>query len=84
MATHDVSLNMTKPIPGRQRRHRGTGSRSGRASGKVKISKGAIDWMPANKGKSAYYLDWSEFAKVMAECGRPVSLPSRTRRASRA
>jgi hypothetical protein len=38
--------------------------------------------MPANKGKSAYYLDWSEFAKVMAEYGRPVELPSGTRRAS--
>jgi hypothetical protein len=42
------------------------------AFGKVKISKGAIDWMPANKSKTAYYLNWSEFAKVMAEYERPV------------
>jgi hypothetical protein len=28
--------------------------------------------MPANKSKTAYYLDWSDFAKVMAENARPV------------
>jgi hypothetical protein len=56
MATHEVSLNITKPVP--------IGSvdieipvrRNGRAFGKVKISKGAIDWMPANKSKTAYYM----------------------------
>ena len=72
MANHEVSLNITRPIP--------IGSvdieipvrRNGRALGKVKISKGAIDWMPANKSKTAYYLDWSEFAKVMAEHGHSV------------
>jgi hypothetical protein len=72
MATHEVSLNITQAIP--------IGSvdieipvrRNGRAFGKVKISKGAIDWMPANKSMTAYYLEWSEFAKVMAEKGNPV------------
>jgi hypothetical protein len=28
--------------------------------------------MPANKSKTAYYLDWSEFAKFMAQNGHPV------------
>jgi hypothetical protein len=72
MATHEVSLNITKPVP--------IGSvdieipvrRNGRAFGKVKISKGAIDWMPANKSKTAYYMEWGEFAKFMAEHGRQV------------
>jgi hypothetical protein len=72
MATHEVSLNIARPIP--------IGSvdieipvrRNGRAFGKVKISRGAIDWMPANKSKTAFYLDWNEFAKFMAEKGHPV------------
>ena len=72
MATHDVSLNITKPIPVGNVDIEVPVRRNGRAFGKVKISRGAIDWMPANKSKTAYYLDWSEFAKVMAEYGRPV------------
>jgi hypothetical protein len=46
--------------------------RNGRAFGKVKISKGSIDWMPAGKSKTAYWMDWSVFAKFMAEHGNPV------------
>jgi hypothetical protein len=72
MATHDVSLNITKPIPVGNVDIEIPVRRNGRAFGKVKISKGAIDWMPANKSKTAYYLDWGEFAKVMAQYGRPV------------
>ena len=72
MATHDVSLNVTKPIPVGNVDIEVTVRRNGRAFGKVKISKAAIDWMPANKSKTAYYLDGSEFAKVMAEYARPV------------
>jgi hypothetical protein len=72
MATHDVSLNITKPIPVGNVDIEIPVRRNGRAFGKVKISKGAIDWMPANKSKTAYYLAWGEFAKFMAEHGRQV------------
>jgi hypothetical protein len=57
MATHDVSLNITKPIPIGNVDIEIPVDRNGRAFGKVKISKGAIDWMPANKSKTAYYFD---------------------------
>ena len=57
--------NITKPIPVGNVDVEIPVRRNGRASGKVKISKGAIDRMPANKSKTAYYLDWSEFAKIM-------------------
>ncbi len=72
MATHDVSLNITKAIPVGSVDIEVAVRRNGRAFGKVKISQGAIDWMPANKSKTAYVLDWSNFAKVMADHGRPV------------
>jgi hypothetical protein len=72
MANHEVSLNITRPIPVGNVDVEISVRRNGRAFGKVKISKGAIDWMPANKSKTAYYLDWNEFAKVMAQNGHPV------------
>jgi len=72
MAQHEVSLNISRPIPVGNVDLEIAVRRDGRAFGKVKISKGAIDWMPANKSKTAYYLDWAEFAKLMAEHGHKV------------
>jgi hypothetical protein len=72
MATHDVSLSIAKPVPVGNVDIESPVRRNGRAFGKVKISKGAIDWMPGNKSKTAYNLEWSEFAKFMAQHGRPV------------
>jgi hypothetical protein len=72
MATHEVSLNISSAIPVGNVDLEIAVRRNGRAYGRVKISKGAIDWMPANKSKTAYYLDWAEFAKLMAEHGRPL------------
>jgi hypothetical protein len=72
MATHDVSLNISRPIPVGNVDIEIPVRRNGRAFGRVKISKGSIDWMPANKSKTAYWLDWAEFARFMADNGRPV------------
>ena len=72
MATHEVSLNISRAIPVGNVDIEVAVRRNGRAFGRVKISKGSIDWMPANKSKTAYYLDWSEFAKLMAQDGHPV------------
>lgn len=69
MATHDVSLTIPRPIPVGNVDIEIPVRRNGRAFGKVKISKGSIDWMPANKSKTAYSLEWADFAKVMAERG---------------
>ena len=62
MAKHEVSLNITRPIPVGNVDIEVPVRRNGKAFGKVKISKGAIDWMQ----------DWGEFAKFMAEYGRPI------------
>jgi hypothetical protein len=72
MPTHEVSLNISQAIPVGNVDIEIAVRRDGRACGKVKISKGAIDWMPANKSRTTYYLDWSEFAKIMADEGHPV------------
>jgi len=72
MASHEVSLNISQPVPIGNVDIEIAVRRDGKAFGKVKISKGTIDWMPANKSKTAYYLDWAEFAKFMAETGHRV------------
>jgi hypothetical protein len=72
MASHEVSLNISQPVPIGNVDIEIAVRRDGKAFGKVKISKGTIDWMPANKSKTAYYLDWAEFAKFMAEAGHPA------------
>lgn len=72
MATHEVSLKIGSPIPVGKVDVEIPVRRNGRAFGKVKISRGSIDWMPANKSKTAYWLDWAEFARFMAENGNPV------------
>ena len=72
MATHDVLLNISQAIPIGNVDVEIAVRRNGRAFGKVKISKGTIDWMPANKSKTAYRLNWSEFATFMAQDGHSV------------
>jgi hypothetical protein len=67
-----VLLNVSRAIPVGNVDIEVAVRRNGRAFGRVKISKGSIDWMPANKSKTAYYLDWSEFARFMAQDGHPV------------
>ena len=51
IATHDVSLNLTKPIPVGSVDIEVPVRRNGRAFGKAKISKGAIDWMRRTRAK---------------------------------
>lgn len=71
LMAHDVSLNISRPIPVGNVDVEIPVRRNSRPFGKVKISKGSIGWMPANKSKTAYWLDWAEFAKVMDGNGRP-------------
>jgi hypothetical protein len=72
MANHDVSLNITRPIPVGNVDIEIPVRRNGRAFGRVKISKGSVDWLPALKSKRGYWLEWGEFAKFMAEHGNPL------------
>jgi hypothetical protein len=72
MATHEISLNISRPIPVGNVDVEFAVRRNGRAFGKVKVSKGSIDWMPANKSKTDHWLGWSEFSGFMADHGHPV------------
>ncbi len=39
--------------------------------GRLKISKGTIDWLPANNSKNHYVMNWEKFAQVMEENCKP-------------
>ena len=42
------------------------------ALGRLEISKGTVDWWPANNSANFYRLTWERFAALMAEEGKPV------------
>jgi hypothetical protein len=70
MAKHDVELWIDHPINIGNRDVQFPVAADGKAYGRVQISKGGIDWMPAKKQKAGYWLTWQEFADLMAEHGR--------------
>ena len=41
----------------------------GKAFGRLQVSTGSVDWLPAGKKKSGYWLSWSEFAELMKQHG---------------
>lgn len=60
---------------------------NGRLLGRVHISRGTIDWIPANS-QSRYRLKWERFGELMVDYGRKRALPphaqtSRRRRRTR-
>lgn len=44
---------------------------NGRRFGRVRISKGSIDWVPANSDLPRR-MSWEQFARLMDEQGRPI------------
>lgn len=72
MARHDVTFMVPERSLGKADlvfRVKGNGSRFGR----LKVSMGAIVWMPKN-GKVGYRVGWNAFDKVMQERGRKEKL----------
>lgn len=45
----------------------------GRPLGRLKISKGGVDWLPSPNSKTSYTMTWARFAEFMQENGRPKS-----------
>lgn len=48
--------------------------KDGRAFGRLKVSKGAIVWLPGNKSKG-YRLTWQQLARLAQENGRRGDYP---------
>jgi hypothetical protein len=69
MAKHDVELKVGHAISIGNKDIELPVKRDGKAFGRLRISTGSIDWVPAGKQKAGYWLDWATFADVMAKHG---------------
>ena len=73
MATHEIDMTvpaqtvMNKDVEVRVRS-------DGAAYGTVQISKGSIDWVPANNKVHRYGMTWEKFDELMREHGRRKNL----------
>jgi hypothetical protein len=69
--SHEVLLNLhTKVISHKdvELEVRSDGSKLGT----LLISKGNIEWLPANNSVNKYRMSWEAFSDVMIQCGRNV------------
>lgn len=46
--------------------------RDGKPLGRLKISRGSVDWIPSPKAKAGYRLNWTDFADLMETRGNPI------------
>lgn len=69
MAKHDVTLDLhTKVVQNRdiEIQVRSDGAKLGT----LLVSKGNIEWLPANNSVNRYGLSWEKFAQLMQESGK--------------
>ena len=69
MAKHDISLEIPQGITVVNTDIEVTVREDGRILGRVRISKGSIDWVAANRQR-VQYLPWSGFARLMDAEGK--------------
>jgi hypothetical protein len=70
MPEHDLRLKLNQPVPiGRTDIVVAVDS-DGSLLGRVKISKGGIDWLPAKNSVNSYSLTWEAFDDLMQQRGR--------------
>lgn len=71
MATHEISLKILHGIMIVNTDIEVAVRADGALLGRIRISRGSIDWIPAQK-RSARRLRWAKFADLMEENGKPV------------
>ena len=74
MPTHDISLKILHSLEVVNTDIEVEVREDGELLGRIRISRGSIDWIPAQK-RSARRLSWRKFAEVMEENGRAVDRP---------
>jgi hypothetical protein len=76
MPRHEISLKILQGITVLNTDIEVAVRSDGELLGRIRISRGSIDWIPAQK-RSARRLSWTRFADLMEESGRPVERPDR-------
>ena len=70
MAKHDVNMNMPNGIPVINADVDFAIKANGAKIGTLKVSKGAVEWLPANNSVTRYTLTWEQFGSLMERNGR--------------
>jgi hypothetical protein len=66
MAKHQINLRIPKPIEVVNRDIEVVVYEDDRRLGRLRISRGSIDWTPAS-GKNARHMSWAAFARMMEQ-----------------
>jgi hypothetical protein len=70
MAKHEVGLKIAHDIPVGNVDVEMPIKRDGAPLGRIRVSRGGVDWMPSPKSKAGYTLIWVAFDKLMKEHGQ--------------
>jgi hypothetical protein len=73
MPTHDVTFEMPKGLV-LSKDIRFSIKSDDEKIGTLLISKGNIEWIPANKSVKKHRMQWEKFAKMMEETGRKARI----------
>ena len=71
MAKHDVELRISHAVPVGNRDIEIPVKVDGTPLGRLKISRGGVDWLPSPNSKTSFALSWSQLAELMETEGRP-------------
>jgi len=74
MPAHEISLKILREIEVVNTDIEVEVREDGDLLGRLRISRGSIDWIPALK-RSAHRLEWERFAALMEDSGRAVERP---------
>ncbi len=81
MATHDVSMKIAHALEIGNVDIELAVVVDGKRLGRLKVSKGGLDWLPANKAVNSKSLTWESFAALMVESGKDKKLqPKNTKK----
>jgi hypothetical protein len=69
MAKHDVALKIVHDVPIGNVDVEFPIRIDGKAFGRLKISRGGVDWLPTRSQKSGFELNWGEFGDLMKKYG---------------
>jgi hypothetical protein len=77
MPSHKISLVLSQPIEVQYSDVDIEVTSDGAMLGRLKISRGSIDWLPARNRVNYYELTWEHFAELMEQLGTPRQLTQR-------
>lgn len=71
MARHEILLSIQHGLPVVGKDVEFVVKADGSPLGRVRISKGSIDWLPSPKSAKCYEMTWENFAGLMVANGKP-------------